>query len=208
MKDYVARPAVRERRREYLAQYLTSELYDASREESNAKQRHRYATDPLYKQAFKANGLKYRNTARGKQAISKYRSRPEVKRMLRASDTKWKQQSPRYPLKTAINNARKRRPAGERSATVDELLAMYHRQRGRCALTGIAMTWAGGQKMPLPTSISIDRIDNARGYELDNLRLICHAINAFRGRMSDAEMLDMARALVAQADAVPIEVAA
>jgi len=32
---------------------------------------------------------------------------------------------------------------------------------------------------------------------MDNVRLVCHAVNAFRGRMSDSEMLSMAKSIVA-----------
>lgn len=63
---------------------------------------------------------------------------------------------------------------------------------------GIKMTWAQGKV--LPTSISLDRIDHTQGYSSDNLRLICHAVNAFKGQMTDAEMLVMARAIIAKAD--------
>jgi hypothetical protein len=47
-----------------------------------------------------------------------------------------------------------------------------------------------------PTSLSVDRIDNSKGYIPGNVRLVCVAINAFRGTMNDEEMLKMARALI------------
>ena len=39
------------------------------------------------------------------------------------------------------------------------------------------------------------------GYERRNLRLVCWQANMFKNEWSDAEMLDMARAIVAKADA-------
>jgi len=41
-------------------------------------------------------------------------------------------------------------------------------------------------------SISIDRVDQSRGYEAGNVRLICNAINSFRGSMDDDQMIVMA----------------
>ena len=61
------------------------------------------------------------------------------------------------------------------------------------------MTWGKGKLMP--TSISLDRLDGSRGYELDNIRLVCYQVNTFRGRWSDEQMLAMARAIVANMDA-------
>ncbi len=49
----------------------------------------------------------------------------------------------------------------------------------------------------MPTSITLDRIVPELGYAKGNIRLVCHAINSFRGRMTDAEMLAMARAIIA-----------
>jgi hypothetical protein len=46
------------------------------------------------------------------------------------------------------------------------------------------------------TSMSIDRINPALSYVLSNIRLVCHAINCFKGTMTDAEMVTFARAVV------------
>jgi hypothetical protein len=108
------------------------------------------------------------------------------------------QASPRYTMKITLSHGLRRKPTIN-PATIEDLMQKWRDQNGCCALTGIKMTWAKGKV--LPTSISLDRIDHEGGYSADNIRLICHAINAFRGRMSDAEMLDMARALIAKADA-------
>jgi len=56
------------------------------------------------------------------------------------------------------------------------------------------MTWAQGKV--LPTSITLDRINPDKGYTRRNVRLVCHAVNSFRGRMKDKEMLQMAKQIV------------
>lgn len=80
-------------------------------------------------------------------------------------------------------------------------MEIFERQGGYCAVSGLKLTWAQGSV--LPTSLSLDRIDSNESYTNDNVRLVCHAVNAFKGRMNDDEMISMARAIVAKADTVP-----
>ena len=122
----------------------------------------------------------------------KNQARRSANRLLRVT------KSPRAVMNVTLAHGLRRKPT-ENPATIEDLMQKWRKQKGLCALTGLKMTW--GQGKVLPTSISIDRIDPEKGYSADNLRLICHAVNAFRGRMSDAQMLEMARAIVAKADA-------
>ena len=104
--------------------------------------------------------------------------------------------SPRYAFSSTLAQARKRS-----EVTIDQnyLMSLYDAQEGLCALSGIRMTWATGKTSP--TSISMDRIDGQKGYVEGNVRLVCVAVNSFRGIMSDHELLKMAKALVATMEA-------
>jgi hypothetical protein len=64
---------------------------------------------------------------------------------------------------------------------------MWDRQGSKCALLGITLTWGGGDGKPLPTSVSIDRINRRQGYGADNIRLVCFWANTTRGSGSDLE---------------------
>lgn len=110
----------------------------------------------------------------------------------------YRKASPRWTLNTNLRDALARRPT-DNPANIDDLMVMWNRQDGKCALSGVQMTWAQGKV--LGTSITLDRINHEGGYSADNLRLVCHAVNAFRGRMTDAEMIALARLLIAKADA-------
>lgn len=107
---------------------------------------------------------------------------------------RWRKLSPRSSLQNNLKNLLRRTPT-ETPVTPAKLMELWHKQNGLCALSSIEMTWGSGHGIARPTSISIDRIDQTRGYELDNVRLVCYAVNCFRGRMSDKEMYEMARAL-------------
>ena len=55
----------------------------------------------------------------------------------------------------------------------------YHKQEGKCALSGQKMTWLTGQGK-VDTNISLDRIDPERGYEPDNIQLITYRCNIMK----------------------------
>lgn len=65
---------------------------------------------------------------------------------------------------------------------------LYNNQKGRCAISGVEMTYNqfGGK---CPTNISIDRIDSNRGYELDNVQLVCSLVNTMKMQYSTEELI-------------------
>lgn len=131
-----------------------------------------------------------------------YRSREHVKERETNARRERVARSPRIIMQITLRHGLKRRPT-DNPATIDDLMRKFEEQGGKCAISGVTLTWAQGKV--LPTSISLDRIDQDKGYSADNLRLVCQAVNAFRGRMSDDDMLQMAIAIVANMapDALP-----
>jgi len=114
-----------------------------------------------------------------------------------AATKAYKRRSPRNLLAKARKRALERCPTPN-AITTAQLYQLWEQQQGRCPLTGYRLTWAGGKITE--TSLSLDRIDHNRGYCLGNVRLVCYAVNAFRGRMSDRQMIEMAKAIVATMD--------
>ena len=160
---------------------------------------------PDCKACLDARGKAYRQQpdikARSRAYHKNYRSNvmtDDQKRRERASIDRWTRETPRHALYLSRSNALKRCPT-ENPISLQQLLDLFSEQNGLCALSGIKMTWRKWRI--LPTSISLDRIDNAVGYIHGNVRLVCYSVNAFRNTMTDAEMLAMARAIVAKADA-------
>lgn len=123
------------------------------------------------------------------------RDTPDFKALCDARSRKWRASNPeRARLLSAVNSAKERHPVV--TIDVDYLLGMLDAQQGLCALSGIKMTFGNTTERggALPRSCSLDRINQSKGYERGNVRLVCFAMNAFRGAMSDEEMLEMARA--------------
>jgi hypothetical protein len=69
------------------------------------------------------------------------------------------------------------------------------RWTGYCEMTGIK--FVVGTRRTAIDSPSIDRIDSEKGYTPDNCRFVLWGVNRFKNDSTDAEMLVVARALIA-----------
>jgi transposase len=87
----------------------------------------------------------------------------------------------RQCLRSKLGSARKTKR--NLNIDIDFLCEMYHLQKGRCAMSGVEML----PKLNCPESISIDRIDNGKGYVKKNIRLVCSFINLGRNTYSDRQ---------------------
>jgi hypothetical protein len=71
------------------------------------------------------------------------------------------------------------------------VFALLHLQEFKCAQTDIAFTFSvvgTHRKLRKLTAPSIDRKNNARGYTLDNIQIVCWFYNAAKGTSSDDEV--------------------
>lgn len=70
----------------------------------------------------------------------------------------------------------------------DDLLGLYLKQGGRCALTGIEMDWRAkggtGRGQRTRTTPSADRIDSHGNYTLDNIQIVLSVVNSMKNDMS------------------------
>lgn len=96
-------------------------------------------------------------------------------KLIRANKTRSPEDFIRY-LCTQLRFPSKEKQVGRRKPEfISHLIDLYHKQQGVCAVSGIVMT-NGSQingSLPSPFQLSIDRIDNGRGYEIGNVRLCC-----------------------------------
>ena len=65
--------------------------------------------------------------------------------------------------------------------SLEDLKNLYKLQDGFCALSGLPMTHS--QESP-DYCISIDRIDNDKGYTKDNVKLVCFRANVMRNELT------------------------
>ena len=82
--------------------------------------------------------------------------------------------------------------------TSAELITLNEIQEGRCHWTGLEYSFEGGTSNPL--YCTIDRRDNARGYSLDNVSLVCWFVNCAKGAWPIEKMISLWRFLPARPD--------
>ena len=76
--------------------------------------------------------------------------------------------------------------------TQAHLYNCYHKQDGKCALSGQTMTWLTGQGK-VDSNISLDRIDPTLGYEPDNIQLICYRCNIMKHDLCETELFRLVK---------------
>lgn len=83
--------------------------------------------------------------------------------------------------------------------TVEDLILLYEKQEGRCALSGIEMRVGSKRNSDgsnNPHGISVDRIDNSMPYTIENVWLICMSLNQFKNSYSLDTFFDIIRKTV------------
>lgn len=76
--------------------------------------------------------------------------------------------------------------------TQNYLNDLYRRQNGKCALTGIKMTFDTNND----TNISIDRTDSSKGYIKGNIQLTCFFINQMKSDLTLYQLLEACKAIL------------
>ena len=100
----------------------------------------------------------------------------------------YKCSTPENYLYSRLFNRKKK--SAEVRLTKDDLKDMWNAQGGKCAVTGLHMTYQP-RRMKDSTGLnaSIDRIDQAKGYEKGNVRLVCYRVNLMRHSGEDGDLL-------------------
>lgn len=74
-------------------------------------------------------------------------------------------------------SARKRKIKFSEELTTDYLVKLWNEQGGKCFYSGIPLSFDPKDTVCL---VSVDRIDNSKGYESGNIVLCCYALNVFK----------------------------
>ena len=78
------------------------------------------------------------------------------------------------------------------SLTPADLVAMYHRQQGKCALSGVPLL-CGSASVRQYGAMSLDRCVPALGYEVHNVQLLTRAVNNAKSTMCKDEFVAMCK---------------
>ena len=78
-------------------------------------------------------------------------------------------------------NRLNRRTSTRPHLTTQDMLHVLDKQKGLCAISGIKLTCLLEQGKKFKTNASIDRIVAGGDYTVDNIQLVCSALNSWRG---------------------------
>jgi len=81
----------------------------------------------------------------------------------------------------------------------DMLINLLEKQGGKCALSGVELTCTLQKGLRSKTNASIDRIDPKGKYVIENVQLVCSAINKFRIDTPVDEFIDWCKKVAAYA---------
>lgn len=102
----------------------------------------------------------------------------------------------RFLRRLLVHAAVRTRGIGARLAFAD-LVALWERQRGRCALTGVRMSHTHSLAVSdrFDRNVSLDRVDSRGPYAPGNLQLVCCAVNRMKSQAPDDAFVWWCRAV-------------
>lgn len=72
--------------------------------------------------------------------------------------------------------------------TIDQVLDLWHKQDGRCALSGVAMTYEITSGAPNMYNASLDRKRPGLAYTIKNVQLVCARANWIKGDLDNSSL--------------------
>lgn len=82
--------------------------------------------------------------------------------------------------------------------TKEDLLTIWKSQNGKCAISGLDMTYELGEGRTY-TNVSIDQVLPSKGYTVDNIQLVCMAVNQLKSDLDMDTILTLCSAIVGNA---------
>lgn len=90
---------------------------------------------------------------------------------------------------------RSKKKGWETFIELKDLENLYYKQNGLCALSKIKMTYdiLDGRT---PTNLSIDRIDTNKSYTIDNIQMVCMAVNQMKSDLNMDQLLYFCKLII------------
>lgn len=77
------------------------------------------------------------------------------------------------------------------SLTPDDLLVQWEKQKGKCFYTKKQLSMGRIDRKNIKNSTSVDRLDNTKGYEKDNIVFCLYSVNAFKTNHSYEDFINL-----------------
>ena len=83
----------------------------------------------------------------------------------------------------------------KQTLSTEYVIGLYEDQDGKCAISGIEMTYLNGEGKVL-TNISLDRISSQEGYVEGNIQLVCRQVNTMKWELGVDELRNWCRVIL------------
>ena len=96
-------------------------------------------------------------------------------------------------LKNLLVHARSAVKRGARTTdhefciTLEDLVNLWEKQEGRCALSGVFLTHHKDGSGAKDYNASIDRISNSKSYSRENVQLVCYRVNLMKHSLTEGD---------------------
>lgn len=80
--------------------------------------------------------------------------------------------------------------------TIEQLVNLWNKQEGKCAISGVEMSHQRVKRQHNMTNCSVDRIDSSKEYTINNVQLVCWTVNRMKGETSLEELLKWCKQIV------------
>lgn len=135
----------------------------------------------------------------GKKSISKY----EQRKCIDCKEREWEKANKNIDfekfLQSVCSNTNRRNKdkfQKESKVTKEFLKELYQRQEGKCAISGIELTYIRRTRKKILTNISLDRLDSSKPYSKDNVQLVCVGINLMKNNVDNEVFLKFFKEII------------
>ena len=95
--------------------------------------------------------------------------------------------SPESYIAVVFSKLKAARKDMEWDIDIDHVKELWQKQDGRCALSGVFMTWHAGEGRQ-DLNASIDRKDPNKGYIIGNVQLVTQRVNTIKHTLGEGEL--------------------
>jgi len=97
-----------------------------------------------------------------------------------------KSSSPYLYIKGLFRSLKYSRKEFDWEITCEYVETLWDKQEGKCALSGVFLTWQAGEGRQ-DFNVSIDRKDPNKGYIIGNIQLVAQRVNIMKHTLGDSE---------------------
>jgi hypothetical protein len=99
-------------------------------------------------------------------------------------------------LRARLNSIRDDRRGIHADLTLEQLVELWNKQEGKCAISGVEMSYQRNKRQHNMNNCSVDRIDSSGDYTINNSQLVCWIVNRMKGENTTEELIKWCKHII------------